>query len=222
MPLLSRLGIAWIVGIAVAHWLDLPWPVVVMVGLPFLGALFLYRGMPRAQLWAGLALALIAGAFRLAYFQPIFDENHIAFYNDDETPVKVTGLVVDEPDVRDYYINLRLKAEVLQRGDTSQPVEGLILVRAPRYPERFFGDRLTVTGNLETPPVFSDFSYKDYLARFGIHSMIRRPHVELVESNQGNAFWTALLNFKARASDTINQILSEPSASLLNGILLGI
>ena len=33
---------------------------------------------------------------------------------------------------------------------------------------------------------------------------------------------TELLAFKARASQTINQILAEPHASLLNGILLGI
>jgi competence protein ComEC len=52
--------------------------------------------------------------------------------------------------------------------------------------------------------------------------MIRRPHIELIESNQGNPVWTTLFSFKARASQTINRILSEPYAALLNGILLGI
>ena len=51
---------------------------------------------------------------------------------------------------------------------------------------------------------------------------MRRPYLELVESNQGNPFWAAMLTFKARASQTINRILAEPYASLLNGILLGI
>jgi competence protein ComEC len=52
--------------------------------------------------------------------------------------------------------------------------------------------------------------------------MIRRPRIELIEAGQGNPFWAAMLAFKARASQTINQILAEPHASLLNGILLGI
>ena len=51
---------------------------------------------------------------------------------------------------------------------------------------------------------------------------MRRPYLELIESNQGNPFWAAMLTFKARASQTINRILAEPYASLLNGILLGI
>ena len=222
MPLLSRLGVAWIAGIALACRLNLPWQVAAIAGLLALGALGLYRHSPGAKTGAVLGLALAAGAFRFAFFQPTFDETHIAFYNDTPAPVRLTGLVVDEPDVRDHYINLRLQAESLQQGEAARPVDGLVLVRAPRYPLRFYGDRLTVTGRLETPPVFEDFSYKDYLARFGIHSMVRRPSLELVDSRQGSPFWTAMLAFKARASQTINRVLAEPYASLLNGILLGI
>lgn len=68
MPLLSRLGIAWIVGIALARWLNLPWPVVAIASLPFLSVLFLYRDTPRAQAWAVLGLALLTGALRFAFF----------------------------------------------------------------------------------------------------------------------------------------------------------
>lgn len=220
MPQLARLSLAWIAGIALARWVDLPWPVAIIACLPALAALILYRSAP--QMWAGLMLALLLGAFRFAFFQPVFNASHIAFYNDASNPVKITGPVIDEPDVRDNYINLRLQAELLQQGNTTQPVTGLVLVRAPRYPERFYGDRLAVTGQLETPPVFENFSYRDYLARFGIHSLVRRPQIELLETNQGTPVWSALLTFKARASRTINRILSEPYASLLNGILLGI
>ncbi|MEJ2558892.1 MAG: hypothetical protein P8186_22285 [Anaerolineae bacterium] len=42
------------------------------------------------------------------------------------------------------------------------PVSGLVLVQAPRYPAHAYGERLAVSGELETPPVFEDFSYKDY------------------------------------------------------------
>lgn len=108
MTPLIRFGLAWMIGIGLAHRLNLPWPVVAIVTLPALSALFLYRHNPRWQSWAVLGLALTAGAFRLAFFQPVFNEGHIAFYNDRPTPVKITGLVVDEPDIRDHSINLRV------------------------------------------------------------------------------------------------------------------
>lgn len=222
MPLLSRLGIAWIIGIALARWLSLPWPLVTLASLVILGALFLYQHNPKIKSGAILGLALTAGAFRLTFFQPVVDPSQIAFYNDTETPLKITGVVVDEPDVRDYHINLRLRVESIDDKGAVKAVDGLLLVRAPRYPERYYGDRLIVTGKPETPPVFEDFSYADYLARFGIYSMVRRPQLTLIESDQGHPFWTALLAFKSRASQTINRMMAEPYASLLNGILLGI
>jgi competence protein ComEC len=81
---------------------------------------------------------------------------------------------------------------------------------------------LAVTGRLETPPVFKDFSYKEYLARQGIFSMVRRPQIQHLDSGQGDRFWTALFAVKQQAAATINRILAEPYAGLLNGILLGI
>lgn len=103
-----------------------------------------------------------------------------------------------------------------------RPVTGLVLVRAPRYPVHAYGERLAVTGELETPPVFESFDYRDYLARQGVYAMIRRPRVELLEAGQGSPFWAALYAFKARAAETIAQILPEPYAGLLTGILLGV
>lgn len=222
MTPLIRVGIAWTLGIALARWLALPWFVVALVALPAIGGLLLYWSQPRARWTAILALAFLAGTGRLHLAQPGFDESHIAFYNDAPSPTTITGVVADEPDIRDQYINLRLRAESIVVEGEPRPVAGLVLVRAPRYPERFYGDRLAIRGQLETPPIFEDFSYKDYLARFGIHAMVRRPHIDLIESNQGNVFWVGLLAFKYRASQTINRILAEPYASLLNGILLGV
>ncbi len=222
MTPLIRLTVAWIGGLLLARWLTPPWFLILPALFLASSAWFIYRNAPEIKRYALLTLALLIGMLRFLLSQPTFDEQHLAFYNDQPQPVTLTGLVSDEPDVRDGYINLRLKAETLERVGVSQPVEGLVLVRAPRYPQRFYGDRLAVSGKLETPPIFNDFSYKDYLARFGIHSMIRRPRITLIESGQGNPFWAAMFAFKARAAQTINQLLAEPYASLLNGILLGI
>jgi competence protein ComEC len=221
------LGLAWLAGITLARWLAPPLPVLGLLAVPALAAVLLYRRERGPRMAALCALALLAGAARLLWATPHFGPDDVAYYND-SGQVRLVGVVTGEPDVRDTYQNLRLRAESLtidQDGAPTadaRPVEGLVLVRAPRYPPRAYGERLAVSGELETPPIFEDFSYKDYLARQGVYSMIRRPRVELIETGQGSPFWAALYAFKARAGETIAQILPEPHAALLTGILLGV
>lgn len=222
MTPLIQLAIAWMSGIFLARWLTLPWPVLLWLALPGAGALILYRHRPQPRQAALLWLALLAGALRCQLAQPSFTASDLAYYNDLPHPVALTGLVADAPDTRDSVLYLHLRAETLTLQGTTRPVHGEALVRLPRYPEYRYGDRLRLVGRLETPPVFEDFSYRDYLARRGVYTLIRRPTVTRLESGQGHPFWTGLLAFKAAASQVINRILDEPYASLLNGILLGI
>ncbi|MFQ6057995.1 MAG: DNA internalization-related competence protein ComEC/Rec2 [Anaerolineae bacterium] len=101
-------------------------------------------------------------------------------------------------------------------------VRGMVLVHAPRYPAYSYGDELEIEGKLETPPQFADFSYRDYLARQGVYSLLRRPRITLLARGKGNPFYAALYAFKGRAQAVIAAILPEPQASLLTGILLGV
>jgi hypothetical protein len=55
-----------------------------------------------------------------------------------------------------------------------------------------------------------------------VYSMLRRPRIELIEAGQGSPLWAGLYAFKARGQGTIAQILPEPYAALLTGILLGV
>jgi competence protein ComEC len=215
-------GLAWLLGLFIAQWLNLPWPVIFMLMGLAVAAIYLYQDERRARKMATLALVGALGLARVALFQPTFDETSISFYNDSAAPVTVMGVVMAESDVRDYQVNLRLQVETMHLADQTRAVHGLLLVRAPRYPLYQYGDRLMVTGQLETPPIFEDFSYKDYLARQGVYSLMRRPQLKLLAQQQGNLFWATMLAYKQHASTTINRILPEPHASLLNGILLGV
>jgi competence protein ComEC len=229
---LIALGLAWLAGIALAGWLEPPLPVLGLLALPALAVLLLWRKEPGPRLAAACALALLVGGARLLVAMPHFGPDDLAYYND-QGRVELIGVVADEPDVRDTYQNLRVRAESLTinpGGAGARPaptadgraVKGMVLVQAPRYPARAYGDRLAVTGELETPPIYEGFSYRDYLARQGIYSIISRPHIELIAAGQGSPFWAALYAFKARAQQTITQILPEPYAALLTGILLGV
>jgi len=221
MPLVY-LGIAWMAGIALAAWLAPPPGLLGLAALIPLAGFLLWRESHRARLLSVCGLILLLGAGRYLLAQPHFDERSLATYND-RGWVTLTGTVAAEPDVRATYTNLRVQAETLTLEDESQhKVRGLALVRVPRYPEYRYGDRLEIQGLLETPPEFGEFSYKDYLARQGVYSLVRRPQITLLERGRGSPFWATLYAFKRRAQDTIARLLPDPQAALLTGILLGV
>jgi len=218
---LIYLGIAWLAGIFLNSLLNLPALFLTLVGLVPLVSLFLWRENLRVRLVSVCALALLLGAWRYSSVIPYFGEGSLAYYNE-QGWVKLKGVVSGEPDVRDTYTNLRVAAESLVLGDQKYAVTGTVLVRAPRYPEYRYGDRLEIEGLLETPPEFEDFSYREYLARQGIHSLLHRPRITFLARGQGNFFYAKLYAFKGRAQATIARLLPEPQASLLTGILLGV
>ena len=220
--LLVYLAVAWLAGMVLAKEAGPPWQVLPALGLVSVLGLVLGRRDARVRVGAACLLSLTLGAGRLLVELPRFDETSLATYND-VGRVAVVGVVVQDPDERDTYTNLRLQAEHLTLPDGSGlAVEGLALVRADRYPRRQYGDRVRVEGLLETPPVLDDFSYRDYLARQGVHSLLRRAEVTLLEQNQGSPVRRLLLGFKRYARETISETLPEPQAALLTGILLGV
>jgi competence protein ComEC len=227
---LACFAVAWLAGIALAKEIGLPWQVLPVLGLLAFFILLLWRENPRVRLIAACVLFLAAGAGRFLLAVPHFCETSLATYNDIGW-VTLEGVVVGEPDERETYTNLRVRAEwlVLPEGAPSGTpggvelnVDGLALVKADRYPERSYGDRVLVEGMLETPPVLEDFSYRDYLARQGIHSMMRRAEVTLLAERQASPLLYVLFRFKRHAQSIIAAILPEPQAALLTGILLGV
>ncbi len=222
MPPFVYFTSACITGIALAWWLSPEPPLLFMGMIPVLGGLYLYRKEPQPRLIIFCFLFTLLGAMRFIYTQPIIDESHVAFYNDDNK-FMLTGTIVDEPDARERLTNLRLSAQTitLESGQTI-PVHGLVLVKAGRYQQYQYGDTLSVFAELETPPEFEGFSYKDYLAQRDIYTMMRQPRIQLLQKQTGFSIYTQIYRFKASAHHGINRILPEPHASLLNGILLGI
>ena len=173
------------------------------------------------RLAAACGLALLLGAVRFNASIPQFNEHSLIHYNDTGW-VTIKGVVAAEPDVRDRRTNLRVDARQIQVDGQWEDVEGTVLVQASRYPEYAYGDELQISGLLETPPVFEDFSYQDYLARQEVYSLLRRPQITLLARGRGNPVYAALYAFKARAQQCIAHLLPEPHAALLTGILLGV
>ena len=219
---LIYLTIAWLAGIVLAKEISLPWHVLPALGLASFLGLLLWRDDARVRLGSLCALMLALGAGRFLLAVTRFDETSLATYNDVGW-VTLEGVVAGEPDERETYTNLRVQAERLTLPDGAElEVEGLALVKADRYPQRYYGDRILVEGLLETPPVLEKFSYREYLARQGIHSLIQRAQVTPLAENQASPLLYYLFAFKRQAQSIIASILPEPQAALLTGILLGV
>ena len=194
-------------------WLALPVAMVVQAG-------WAETPWSRRAVW-GLC-GLLLGAGRMWLTTPDLSPPHIAAYND-IGQVTVTGIVMGEPDRRPLYTNLRVQAESLTLPNGRQiPATGLVLVKAPVYTPARYGDRVQCQGLLETPPAFESFSYRDYLARKGIHALLRRGDVRVVAERQCCPLRAGLFRFKEHALARLLAILPEPQASLLAGILLGV
>ncbi len=219
---LPYLTAAWLAGIAIGREINVSWWLwLVFATLSLLGILLSRRNL-RWRMAFGCSLLFMLGAARLHGALPRIDEHNVASYND-QGYVAVRGLIVEAPDRRDTQINLTIQAETITPPEgEQQAVNGLVLVQAPLVGDYHYGDRVVVEGELRTPPEYESFSYRDYLALQGVHSIMQYVQIDVIAESQGNPLRTAMLDFRAETHRIIKRLLPDPQASLLAGILLGI
>lgn len=160
--------------------------------------------------------ALCAGAWRTALIPP---SSEIAAYNG--SAGTITGIVAAEPDVRDDRILLRVDAGSIFVQNHSQTTSGFVLVEADRSARIAFGDRIRATGRLEMPPSWDTFSYAEYLTRQSIFSRMPNAAVEVISAGHGNPIQSLLIELRQSVKHNIGDVLPDPQASLLTGILTG-
>ncbi|HSJ87664.1 MAG TPA: ComEC/Rec2 family competence protein [Anaerolineales bacterium] len=236
-PLMTRLPLMWfslafLTGIVLAKLLPFSewvWVVLTLAGIalliisqvlaPTLPPNFTFPLRPFTFV---LITALFLGGLRYQISVPHFNAFHIAFYNDRDYDVLVTGVVVEPPDYRDNYTNLRVQVTQVDNGDRQLPANGLILVRVSNNQVFHYGDIVRLRGKLKTPPENEDFSYRDYLARQHIHSYMPVAEVTILPGKGGNPFSRAMYTLKDKSLENIYRIFPDPESSLMAGILLGV
>lgn len=132
--------------------------------------------------------------------------------------ISLTGVVTREPDVRRTSQHIYLDMPNESRH---------LLVMTDRYRRISYGDKLTVTGQLELPESFSTdlgrtFNYPGYLAARNVGYLLRYPDaVETVATKQGNPVLAHILLAKQAFQSSLRSVLPAPSVHLAEGILLG-
>jgi competence protein ComEC len=229
MPLFW-LSIAFIAGILLASLWSLPvfaWCILAGVAfflsilLRILSAHHRISITPRLLYSLVLTAVFFLGAARYQSSLPRLDAYYVAWYNDREYEVQVTGTLSDPPDERDTYTNLRLDVTSVDTGNGRMPANGLMLARVPPNSDWHYGDMLRLRGHLRTPPENEDFSYQDYLAHQGIHAYMADAIATRLPFTGGNPLLRLVYAFKIQAIERVYRLFPDPEASLLAGILLG-
>ncbi len=183
MPLFW-IGLFILGGITLASLVTLP--VLAWFGLALL-ALLAAIIVKRARLQLSLLILLLPvflllGAARYQLSQPEIRPGFISYYNEVPRRVYVTGTLVEAPDIRDTYMNLRISVDAIDTGEGDHPAHGLLLVRLNNEYDLHYGDRVRVRGFIKAPPENEEFSYRDYLAIQGIHSILSTNNITLIPS----------------------------------------
>ncbi len=129
--------------------------------------------------------------------------------------VNLTGLVIDEPAVKDKTTQL-----------TVQVGPEKVLVSTGLFPEFKYGDMVQVEGKLEQPENFetdtgNEFDYIGYLAKDDIFYQVSFAQVQTLSAGHGSFLKTKLFAFKKAFMNKVNLLIKEPESSLLGGLLLG-
>ncbi len=157
----------------------------------------------------------VLGNFRLAAAQiiPITDASKFAGQT-----VTIQGMVADDPQVAIDTTQFTLRVEKVD----DQPATGKILVKTTKYPSYQYGNVLQLTGKLVAPEPLEQSGYAKYLARRDIYAACDYPEVTVVNAFAGQPIWRWLYQIKHYFLTVTSQILPEPNAGLLAGLLLGI
>jgi competence protein ComEC len=131
--------------------------------------------------------------------------------------VNMQGIVTDYPDER--LTNTRLNVSLINQDIN-------ILVVVSRGIEVSYGDKVKVTGVLETPENFitssgKEFDYEKYLANQDIYYIIKTDNIEIISNNNGSRLQSFLFYIRSSFMKNIGRVLYPPESDLANGLLLG-
>src|SRR3989344_1391613 len=126
------------------------------------------------------------------------------------------GIVVSEPEQRENTTRFVLRAD---NGEK-------VLVNTDLYSPVQYGDRVEAKGSLKEPDIIENedirlsFDYAKYLSKDDIYYTLSFAKVTVVSSGHGNPVKHILFKIKRNFVAKTKEILAEPYASLLSGLIV--
>lgn len=156
--------------------------------------------------------------------------------------IEITGVIFNEPISKMDKQQLVIRPEKIGGAEFYGPER--ILITTNLYPVYEYGERLIFFCKLTAPKEFPDFDYAKWLTINDIYGLCYWPEImslrgaegdeaEVASDSEANSrlprspevsgslAMTKLLNFKSFLIDKVNNVLHEPYASFLSGLILG-
>jgi competence protein ComEC len=214
--ILFYLSISFIIGIFIGSIAKIPH--IFLWGFLFLGVLIIFVSLflqkNKFIILSFCIFLLVVGVLRTQISEFNIENNELRKFND-KGEISLVGVVIKEPDIRDNY--QKLKIEIVN------PKE-IVLVTISRYPEYKYLDEVKITGDLKTPNETEDFSYKNYLMKDHIYSVMDFPKVSALGGESPNflqRFYSGILWFKQQLRESIRKNYSPPQSFIMEGTVLG-
>ena len=209
------ISLCFIGGVASASFFNVRFGYWIIPAIFFLGLSFIWR--PKFSLALAICfLSFFLGLWRYSLAQIDPGPKNIQFYTNQE--IEFEGMVSRYPDIRKDKVLLTLDEIKID----NKPVKGKVLIFAPLYPLYHYGDVLKVKGKIQIPRNFSGFNYRRYLSRFGIYAICFYPKIHLISRGKGSTVLRAVFFLRDKSREKILSALSEPQASFLSALLLGL
>lgn len=209
---LIAVGAAWIAGLAAVAGFGSPW----WMGAAWVAAAAPLVATRRPRLFLACLVAAAIAGWRVSGASDVEAPSWAALAGSEVT---LTGTVRSEPDRGRATTGYDIAIERLEAGGEVHR-GGKVLVYFEQYADYLPGDRLTIRGDLEEPPVFDGFDFRAYLARQGIAATMFRPRVIAFETG-ASSLGRWLTDARLRLDRSLQRSLPEPAASLAAGIAFG-
>ena len=139
-----------------------------------------------------------------------------------DTHIEATGVVIDEPDIRER----NTKLTVLLEDVNGEVVNDKVLIHGATHPQFKYGDRISINGELLKPSGFvaddgDYFAYDKFLGKDDIYYQMVFPDMKFLSSGHGSFIRRNLFALKNTFLESVEKVVPDPQASLLGGLVVG-
>ncbi|MBI5413925.1 ComEC family competence protein [Candidatus Peregrinibacteria bacterium] len=212
----------FLLGVGIADFLRSP---LFLLGILIFPCILIFRYISFRVLIFWIIFFLLGG-IRIFIALPNISREDVAFFaspKETARSVEIQGIISEYPDERGEKTKIILHVTSLFLRDTKEMrlVSGNILVSISKYPPVFYGDMLHISGKLQIPPEWEDFSYARFLEKNGIYSYMPWGTFEIRSRGNGSIFFRTLFELRRYLENLLKERIPEPEASFSIGILLG-
>lgn len=209
----------FILGVLLRSFLLINFYFAVLLGVISFALFLFYTLISKNKLGIIFSIFVLAFSFGIFRFHLADKPAPYLFESQIGQKVSFSGIVIDEPDIRED--NQKLTLETGAGGEKTR-----ILATVDLSDDFKYGDEVIFSSKLEKPENFitdqgKNFDYINYLRKDGIYYVMNYVTAEIISHGQGNFIKSSLFSFKAEFLEKMNLVIRAPESLLMGGLILG-